>query len=162
MIFTIWYNERYLVYSKTWFKVGYVLGVWIGRPEPKSCQGPPPFDIQLRNLKLSVKRRVLILLYAICRNFTNAYIEFSKPLIAAINGPAIGIAVTVLGLCDLVYASDSASFHTPFMSLGQSPEGCSSLLFPRIMGYAKVKVDYEKYSRSRRKREFDSRNPILT
>ncbi len=74
------------------------------------------------------------------RKYTNAYIEFSKPLIAAVNGPAIGVAVTVLGLCDLVYASDSASFHTPFMTLGQSPEGCSSLVFPRIMGYAKVGI----------------------
>lgn len=72
------------------------------------------------------------------RDFVSAFINFPKPLLAAVNGPAIGVSVTILGLCDLVYASDKATFHTPFMSLGQSPEGCSSLLFPRMMGSAKV------------------------
>lgn len=74
----------------------------------------------------------------ILRDFVSTFINFPKPLIAAVNGPAIGISVTLLGLCDLVYASDSATFHTPFMTLGQSPEGCSSMLFPQIMGPAKA------------------------
>ena len=74
------------------------------------------------------------------RDFVSSFINFPKPLLAAINGPAIGISVTVLGLCDLVYASDKATFHTPFMSLGQSPEGCSSITFPMIMGAAKVRA----------------------
>ncbi|XP_071451203.1 enoyl-CoA delta isomerase 2-like isoform X3 [Hetaerina americana] len=42
------------------------------------------------------------------RNFVNAFIEFPKILVAAVNGPAIGIGVTTLGLCDVVYASDKA------------------------------------------------------
>lgn len=66
--------------------------------------------------------------------YVNAYIDFSKPLIGVINGPAVGVAVTVLGLFDAVYATQSATFHTPFSALGQSPEGCSSDLFPKILG----------------------------
>ena len=43
------------------------------------------------------------------RDFVKAFIDFPKPLIGVVNGPAIGVAATTLGLCDVVYASDRVS-----------------------------------------------------
>ena len=70
----------------------------------------------------------------ILEEFVDSFISLGKPLIVAVNGPAIGIAVTLLGLCDRVYCCETAYFKTPFAELGQAPEGCSSFTFPRIMG----------------------------
>jgi len=70
--------------------------------------------------------------------FVGAMIDFPKPLIAAVNGPAIGVACTTLGLCDAVYATDKASFQTPMVALGQSAEGVSSYMFPKIMGQSRA------------------------
>ncbi|KAI1889231.1 hypothetical protein AGOR_G00177020 [Albula goreensis] len=72
------------------------------------------------------------------RGFVKAFIDFPKPLIGVINGPAVGVSVTLLGLFDVVYATERATFHTPFSQLGQSPEGCSSYTFPKMMGLAKA------------------------
>jgi len=70
--------------------------------------------------------------------FVRAFIHFPKPIVAAVNGPAVGIAATLLGHCDLVYGTETSSLHTPFMQLAQSPEACSSLVFPESMGALKA------------------------
>ena len=41
----------------------------------------------------------------------STFIHFPKPLIAVVNGPAVGVSVTLLGLCDLVYAIDNVSMY---------------------------------------------------
>ena len=61
-----------------------------------------------------------------------------KPVIAAVDGIAIGIGTTLLFHCDYVLASTTASFSTPFIHLGLVPEGASSLLVPRTIGHQRA------------------------
>ena len=61
-----------------------------------------------------------------------------KPVVAAVDGLAIGVGVTMLFHCDLVYASPRASFRTPFLDLGLIMEAGSSLTAPRIMGHQRA------------------------
>ena len=59
----------------------------------------------------------------------------AKPLIAAVDGVAVGIGTTMMFHCDYVVASTAARFSTPFTQMGLTPEGASSLFAPRVMGY---------------------------
>ncbi|CEG42638.1 enoyl-hydratase [Plasmopara halstedii] len=66
--------------------------------------------------------------------FMHRIIACKKMLVAAVNGCAIGIGVTLLMHCDLVYAAESATFCTPFLRVGIVPEFASSYTFPHFLG----------------------------
>src|SRR5690349_14321946 len=71
-------------------------------------------------------------------HFLYTLLGFEKPVVAAVTGLAVGIGVTMLLHCDLVYVSTDAKLSMPFVSLGLVPEFGSSLLVPRLMGRARA------------------------
>ncbi|WP_235603276.1 enoyl-CoA hydratase-related protein [Piscirickettsia litoralis] len=71
-------------------------------------------------------------------SFLHTVSEYKKPMIAAVNGLAIGIGTTLLFHCDLAFATPNAHFQLPFIDLGLCPEGASSLLLTQTAGYKKA------------------------
>src|ERR1700760_151064 len=61
-----------------------------------------------------------------------------KPVIAAVNGPAAGIGLSLALACDLVVAAESAFFQLAFVNIGLVPDGGSSLFVPSRVGFARA------------------------
>jgi len=70
--------------------------------------------------------------------FLQALVNNRKPLIAAVDGIAVGMGATMVLHCDYVIASTTASFSSPFIQYGLVPEGASSLLLPLTAGYQRA------------------------
>lgn len=68
----------------------------------------------------------------------NALARAGKPVVAAVNGRAVGVGATMLLHCDLVYLADDAKLTTPFSNLGLTPEAASSLLLTARVGHARA------------------------
>jgi len=75
------------------------------------------------------------------REFLKSLALFSKPLVAGVHGAAVGLGVTMLPFFDMVFASDKATFYTPYAKLGQVPEGAAILTLPHMLGNAVVSTD---------------------
>ena len=63
---------------------------------------------------------------------------FDKPVIAAVNGVAVGLGMTMLLHCDVVYVAESARMRCPFVTLGVVPEAASSYLLPATIGFQRA------------------------
>jgi enoyl-CoA hydratase/carnithine racemase len=70
--------------------------------------------------------------------FLQSLVNNTKPIIAAVDGIAIGIGTTMVFHCDYVIASTTATFSSPFIQYGLVPEGASSLLLPRMVGHQRA------------------------
>ncbi len=93
------------------------------------CAGSDIGDFQKR-AEGGLESVTVDFLYALARN--------QKPLVAAVNGLAVGIGTTMLFHCDHVVAATGTVFSTPFTRLGLIPEAASSLLVPMRMGHARA------------------------
>ena len=72
--------------------------------------------------------------------FIDTVAAFEKPLLAAVNGLGVGIGLTVLLHCDVVYIAQGARLRAPFVPLGVVPEAAGSLLMPAVMGGQRAAV----------------------
>lgn len=86
------------------------------------------------SLKLDHPKKLHAFIEKRNRALFDMFLNFPKPILVAVNGPAIGAPVTSATLCDGIIASEKATFSTPFARLGVPPEGCSSEVFPRLLG----------------------------
>ncbi len=87
-----------------------------------AAQGAKPISADDTKVKAPVTR------------FLKTVSTTKKPLVAQVNGLAVGVGVTMLLHCDLVYAGASATLQAPFVNLGLVPEAASSLLLPQLVG----------------------------
>jgi enoyl-CoA hydratase/carnithine racemase len=70
--------------------------------------------------------------------FLRAISAAPLPIVAAVDGPAVGVGTTLLLHCDLVYAGEGARFQLPFVNLALVPEAGSTLLLPATAGYRRA------------------------
>lgn len=85
-------------------------------------------------IKLMHPRKLKNMIIELNQSLFEVFLMCPKPILVAVNGPAIGASVTSATLCNGIIASEHATFLLPFAALGVTPEGCSSVHLPRLMG----------------------------
>jgi enoyl-CoA hydratase/carnithine racemase len=70
--------------------------------------------------------------------FIHKIAMLEKPIVAAVDGVAVGVGTTLIFHCDMVFATPGAKFRMPFVDLGLVPEAASSILAPRRLGMARA------------------------
>src|SRR4029077_5956687 len=70
--------------------------------------------------------------------FLKSLVNNTKPIVAAVDGMAIGIGMTIMFHCDYVIATTASTFSSPTLQYGLVPEASSSLLVPRTVGYQRA------------------------
>ncbi|KAI9217659.1 ClpP/crotonase-like domain-containing protein [Blastocladiella britannica] len=125
-------NELAIPTPAQFAAIGYIREYLDAHPGARSLDPgvipSPPSDAEI-DLDILERGRIT-------RDLISAMIHFPKLLVAGVNGPAIGFAVTTLALFDFVYAAPTATFMVPFMQWAFCAEGCSSVTFPKILGPA--------------------------
>ncbi|XP_064082412.1 uncharacterized protein LOC135198607 isoform X2 [Macrobrachium nipponense] len=102
---------------------------------PTFCQGVDLTALQHPNLDTR-KKNAENLVRGI-KEFLRTLVQFPKPIVAGVNGNAMGLGVTMLPLFDLVIVNDKAEFYLPYAKLGQIPEGGATYTFPNLFGKLK-------------------------
>jgi enoyl-CoA hydratase/carnithine racemase len=144
---------------------GPVRVVRMNRPEKKNALTPPMYEAMSAALESAGKSTARVILIAgapgafsagndmqdflaatqsgeglgpLLLRFLYALARSQVPLVAAVDGLAVGIGTTMLLHCDYAVASENSRFSTPFVQLGLVPEAASSLLVPRLMGHRRA------------------------
>ena len=73
------------------------------------------------------------------RRITEAALALEKPIVAKVNGPAVGLGCTLALFCDFVYASERSVFGDPHVSVGLVAGDGGALLWPQLVGYARAR-----------------------
>jgi len=75
------------------------------------------------------------------RKFVSCLIHFTKPIVAAVQGPAVGLGASTLCLCDVVLADENAWIQFPYPQQGLTPDGCASYLLPSLLNQSLVSCE---------------------
>lgn len=77
--------------------------------------------------------------HALSKRLIFALLDFTKPLIAKVNGHAIGLGATCALFCDVIFASEKAKFADPHVKMGLSAGDGGAIIWPQLIGYARAR-----------------------